>query len=41
MKKELQSEKIVTCLLLAAMVFAFIAGNVLLGEDFGKVVLWW
>lgn len=41
MKKELQGEKIITCLLVAALVFAFVAGSVLLGEDFGKVVLWW
>lgn len=41
MKKELQSEKIITCLLVAALIFGFVAAGILLGEDFGRFVLWW
>lgn len=41
MNKELQSEKIVTGVLLAMAVLTLVVGGIYLGDDFGKTMLWW
>ena len=41
MKKELQSEKIITGVLLALALLTVIVGGRFLGDDFGKTMIWW
>lgn len=41
MKKELQSEKIVTGVLLALALLTVIVGGIFLGDDFGRTMIWW